>query len=64
VGEEVVYLALGISEEGLKKVLTFFPASFGESAEVWKEILADLKERGLKEPLLFIGDGLTGAPIP
>ena len=43
-------------------MLTFFPASSGESAEVWKEVLADLKERGLKEPLLFIGDGLTGLP--
>jgi putative transposase len=62
VGEEVVYLALGISEDGTKEVLTFFPASFRESAEVWKEVLADLKERGLKEPLLFIGDGLTGLP--
>jgi len=62
VGEEVVYLVLGISEEGLKEVLTFFPASFRESAEVWKEVLADLKERGLNEPLLFIGDGLTGLP--
>ena len=45
-GEEVVYLALGISEEGLKEVLTFFPASFRESAKVWKEVLSDLKERG------------------
>jgi transposase-like protein len=62
VGEEVVYLVLGISEEGMKEVLTFFPASFRESAEVWKEVLADLKERGLKEPLLFIGDRLTGLP--
>ncbi|MDI6868764.1 MAG: transposase, partial [Coprothermobacterota bacterium] len=59
---EVVYLALGISEDGTKEVLTFFPASSGESAEVWKEVLWDLKERGLKEPLLFIGDGLTGLP--
>ena len=39
-------------------MLTFFPASFRESAEVWKEVSADLKERGLKEPLLFMGDGL------
>ena len=46
VGEEVVHLALGISEEGLKEVLTFFPASFRESAKVWKEVLSDLKERG------------------
>jgi len=44
---------LGISEDGLKEVLLFFPVSSRESAEVWKEVLADLKERGLQEPLLF-----------
>lgn len=31
-----------------------------ESANVWKEILANLKERGVKEVLLFVSDGLTG----
>jgi len=65
VGEEVVYLALGISEEGLKEVLTFFPASFRESAEVWKEVLSDLKERGLKEPpCSSSGMGSPDFPMP
>jgi hypothetical protein len=35
-------------EEGLKEVLTFFPASFRESAEVWKEVLSGLKGEGLE----------------
>jgi transposase-like protein len=58
---EVVYIALGIDEEGYKEVIGFWiPGSDGESARLWKQFLYQLKERGLKEPLLFIGDGLKG----
>lgn len=58
---EVVYIALGIDEEGYKEVIGFWvPGSDGESSKLWKEFLYMLKERGLKEPLLFIGDGLKG----
>jgi len=61
VAGEVVYIALGIGEDGYKEVLGFWiVGAEGESAVVWKDILADLKERGLEEPLLFIGDGLKG----
>ncbi len=61
VAGEVVYIALGIGEDGHKEVLGFWIiGAEGESALVWKDILADLKERGLNEPLLFTGDGLKG----
>lgn len=61
VAGEVVYIALGIGEDGYKEVLGFWIiGAEGESALVWKDILAELKERGLNEPLLFIGDGLKG----
>ncbi len=61
VAGEVVYIALGIGEDGYKEVLGFWiVGAEGESALVWKDILAELKERGLNEPLLFIGDGLKG----
>lgn len=60
---EVSYIALGIDGEGHKEVLGFWlMGSEGESSEIWKEILVELKGRGLEEPLLFIGDGLTGLP--
>lgn len=61
VGSEVVYLALGIDEEGYREVLGFWIlGSEGESALSWKEVLVELKARGLHEPLLVVGDGLTG----
>ncbi len=58
---EVVYIVLGIDEDGYKEVLGFWlGGSEGESSDIWKEILYELQKRGLKEPLLFIGDGLKG----
>lgn len=36
----------------------WFSKSEDESTEIRKEILEELKERGLREPLLFVGDGL------
>ena len=58
---EVVYIAMGIDEEGHKEVLGFWiMGGEGESAGNWEEILEELKERGLKEVLVFVGDGLRG----
>lgn len=57
----VVYVVMDISEEGYKEGLSFWVSgSEGGSAKVWKDILKELKERGLGEPLLFVGDGLSG----
>lgn len=48
---------MGIGEDGYKEVLGFWTiGAEGESALTWKDVLADLKERGLQELLLFIGD--------
>jgi len=58
---EVVHVVLGISEEGHKEILGFWiTGSNGESAINWREIFIELKERGLEDPLLFVGDGLPG----
>ncbi len=46
VDHEVVYLALGIDEEGYREVLGFWLwGSEGESAGNWREILLELRER-------------------
>ena len=59
VSKEAVYIVIGIRLDGTKEVLGFSLAPT-ESAYVWKEILQDLKDRGLKEVLLVITDGLSG----
>ena len=59
VSKEAVYIVIGIRLDGTKEVLGFTIAPT-ESAYVWKEILQDLKDRGLEDILLVVTDGLSG----
>ena len=50
----------GATADGKKELLAMLDG-YRESAESWKELLLDLKQRGLKiEPKLAIGDGALG----
>lgn len=55
VEKEVIYVVLGVNEEGYREILDFFVGG-QESAYVWQEIL----QYGVKEVLLGIFDGLPG----
>jgi transposase-like protein len=60
---EPVLAAWGVDVEGKPVFVGLAPAA-SESTDAWDDFLADLKERGLRAPLLGISDGapgLTGA---
>lgn len=59
VSKEAVHVIIGITEEGYKEVLSFavYPI---ESASNYREMLQDLKSRGLEDVIVFISDELTG----
>jgi putative transposase len=59
VSKEAVYITIGIRLDGTKEVLGF-TIDPTESAYIWKEVLQDLKNRGLEEVLLVVTDGLSG----
>lgn len=59
---DALYIVVGIREDGLKEVLAYTMAPT-EFAFVWKEVLLDLKERGIEEVLLFITSGLKGVTV-
>ena len=50
---------LGLREDGEKELLAMAPG-YRESTASWAEVLRDLKARGLRQPLLMIGDGALG----
>ena len=52
-------VVMGANSWGEKKILAI-EDGFRKSAESWKEVLRNLKERGLTDPLLVIGDGALG----
>ncbi len=59
VEKEVIYVVLGVNEEGYREILDFFGGG-QESAYGWQEILQNLYQRGVKEVLLGVFDGLPG----
>lgn len=59
VDNEVVYMIIGITEDGLKEILDFHVGG-QENAHAWKEHLYRLRQRGVEEVLLGVFDGLSG----
>ena len=50
---------LGLRADGQKELLAL-RLGYRESTESWAEVLRDLRERGMRRPLLVIGDGALG----
>ncbi len=59
VKEKAVYIALGIGIEGEKEVIGVWIME-NESSKGWLGVLNELKNRGVKEVLIFSIDGLPG----
>ena len=59
VDDEVVYLVVGVTENGYREILGFYVGG-KENSLKWKEILLDLYNRGVEEVLLGVFDGLPG----
>ncbi|PIZ44429.1 MAG: IS256 family transposase [Armatimonadetes bacterium CG_4_10_14_0_8_um_filter_66_14] len=52
-------VVVGVREDGSKEVLAISDG-YRESTESWKTLLRELKQRGLSEPLLAVGEGALG----
>jgi len=59
VANEAIYLVCGVDEEGYREILGFYVGG-GESAHVWRDIVEDLKRRGVHQVLLVVCDDLAG----
>lgn len=59
VDSEVIYVAMGIDTQGYRQILGFYIGG-QESANGWRDVLRDLYNRGAKEVLLGVFDGLPG----
>lgn len=50
---------IGVRPDGTKEVVAL-EDGYRESAESWRTVLRDLKQRGLRAPVLAVGDGALG----
>lgn len=59
--DRLCLLVIIVSDETERKELLALSDGYRESEASWTEVLRDLQQRGLKDPLkLAIGDGATG----
>ena len=59
VSKEAFYIVLGIRRDIKREVLGVYNIPV-ESSEGWRDVLQDLKKRGLKKVLMITADGLAG----
>lgn len=58
---KAVYLAIGITLDGIKEVLGMW-TSETEGAKFWLQVVTELKNRGIKDIFIACVDGLKGFP--
>jgi putative transposase len=56
-----VYLALGVTTDGIKEVLGMWVAE-NEGAKFWLQVVTELKNRGVQDIFIACVDGLKGFP--
>lgn len=59
VAADAIYSVCGITQNGKRDILGLYVGA-SESATFWKSVFVDLIERGVKEVLTIVFDGLTG----
>jgi len=61
VKNKAVYVALGVSKDGVREVLGLWIAD-NEGAKFWLSVMNELKNRGVQDVLIAVVDGLKGFP--
>src|SRR5215207_5635315 len=61
VRNKAAHIAVGVDSDGIKHVLGIWVQT-SEGAKFWAGVLAELRNRGVKEVLIACCDGLTGFP--
>lgn len=61
VKNKAVYLALATNPDGIKEVLGIWIEQ-NEGAKFWMKVMNDLRNRGIKDILIAVVDGLNGFP--
>ena len=61
VKNKAIYIALGVSRDGVREVLGLWIAD-NEGAKFWLSVMNELKNRGVRDILIAVVDGLKGFP--
>lgn len=62
VANRPIYVAIGVTVEGMRDILGLWVGDGGEGAKYWAHVLTEIKNRGTKDVCILVCDGLSGLP--
>jgi transposase-like protein len=62
VANRPIYLAIGVTVEGVRDILGLWVGDGGEGAKYWAHVLTEIRNRGTKDVCILVCDGLSGLP--
>jgi len=60
VANKAFYVAIGVTRDGERDILGVWAGNGGEGAKYWMGVLTEIKNRGVKDVLMVVCDGLKG----
>ena len=60
VSNKAFYVAIGVTRDGERDILGIWAGTGGEGAKYWMAVLTEIKNRGVKDVLMVVCDGLKG----
>jgi putative transposase len=62
VANRPIYTALAVTADGERDILGLWAGDGGEGAKYWLRVLTEIRNRGVRDVLIVVCDGLTGLP--
>jgi mutator family transposase len=62
VANRPIYVAIAVTADGYREILGLWAGDGCEGVKCWQQVLTDLRNRGVKDVLMLVCDGLTALP--
>jgi putative transposase len=62
VANRPIYVAIAVTADGHREILGLWAGDGGEGAKYWQTVLTEIKNRGVRDVLMLVCDGLTALP--
>ncbi|MEU3355706.1 IS256 family transposase [Streptomyces sp. NPDC037389] len=62
VANRPVYVAIAVTADGYREILGLWTGQGGEGAKYWQTVLTEIRNRGVRDVLMLVCDGLTALP--
>jgi len=62
VANRPIYVAVAVTADGYREILGLWAGNGGEGAKYWQTVLTEIKNRGVRDVLMLVCDGLSALP--